>query len=246
MKQAWEYIGQDADVAFLMMSNSKDEASLQTSGRRDAEWLRQSLRIESQHQVLEVGCGVARIGRELAPSCAEWWGCDISSSIIRIARRRTAHLNNVHFQVLDDCSLRGFADNSFDRVYCHAVFMHMDQGDVFAYVQEMQRVVKPRGVVFYNAIDLTGAEGWARFVWEMEHYRGRQARPIHHSRFTTPQELTLYTQQAGLGLLNCQTSRLWVQVVATKYPDDCHSDQERQRCLEQVRMQVDPQALAGT
>ncbi|MDQ7030786.1 MAG: hypothetical protein Q9O62_13950 [Ardenticatenia bacterium] len=33
------------------------------------------------------------------------------------------------------------------------------QIDVFAYVQEMRRVVKPGGLVFYDGINLTAEEG---------------------------------------------------------------------------------------
>ena len=244
-KEVWEYIGRDQAVAYLMMNNSKNEEELRSSGQRVAQALRQGLDIRPDHRVLEVGCGVARIGRELAPYCGEWWGCDISGSVIQIAERRTAQLGNVHFRVLEESSLRGFEENAFDRVYCHAVFMHLAQIDVFAYVEEMCRVVKPGGLVFYDGINLTTEEGWSRFIWEVEHYRGREVRPIHLSRFTTPEEMRVYAQRAGLGLLYCLTPRFWVQVVAAKYRDGDLSDKEREKFLERLRGRVDYEALAA-
>lgn len=243
MREVWEYIGRDRDVAYLMMNSSRNEEELQNSGQMVAQALRKGLGIKPNHRVLEVGCGVARIGRELAPYCGEWWGCDISSSIIQIARRRTAHLKNVHFQILSDSSLRDFDDDTFDRVYCHAVFMHLPQIDIFAYVQEMRRITKPGGIVFYDAINLGSEEGWTRFIWEMKHYEGRQDRPIHHSRFSTPQELVIYTQRADLALLYCLTPRFWVQIVGAKCPVES-SGEERELLIEQLRTQVDPEALA--
>ncbi len=49
--------------------------------------------------------------------------------------------------------------------------MHLDQATLFRYVQDMQRLLKPGGVVFYDGLDLTGSPGWDRFWWEVEHYR---------------------------------------------------------------------------
>lgn len=241
-KEVWEYIGKDRNVAYFMMNGSKTEEELQESGQRVAYALRVGLGIGLNHKVLEVGCGVARIGRELAPYCGEWWGCDISDSIIRIARKRTAHLKNVNFKVLSDNSLRDFGDNVFDRTYCHAVFMHLPQMDIFAYIREMGRVTKPGGLIFYDALNLSTEEGWARFIWEIKHYEGRKVRPIHHSRFATPQELIVFTQRAGLSLLHCLTPGCFVQIVATKV--EGLTVKEREALLEELRGLVDPKALA--
>jgi hypothetical protein len=123
--------------------------------------------------------------------------------------------------------------------------MHLAQIDIFAYVQEMHRVAKPGGLIYYDAINLTTEEGWARFTWEMEHYRGRQMRPIHHSRFATSEELAVYAERAGLGLLYCLTPRFWVQVVAVKFPREGSASESLELFLERLRGQVDPGALAG-
>lgn len=241
-KEVWEYIGRYRDVAYLMMNSSKSEAELQESGRRAAQALQQGLSIGRNHKVLEVGCGVARIGRELAPYCGEWCGCDISNSVIRIAKQRTAHLKNVNFRVLRENSLRDFGDDSFDVTYCHAVFMHLAQIDIYAYIAEMRRVTRLGGLIFYDALNLSTEEGWKRFVWEMEHYKGENVRPIHHSRFATPQELTIFTQRAGLHLLYCLTPGCFVQVVATKVDD--LEIREREEFLKELKKSVNPEALA--
>ncbi|MCP4539246.1 MAG: class I SAM-dependent methyltransferase [Chloroflexi bacterium] len=244
MKDVWEYVGKDRNVAYMMMSSSKNEEQVQNTGQRIAQALKQGLDIEPNHQVLEIGCGVARIGRELAPHCGDWWGCDISSSIIRVARQRTAHLKNVHFQTLNDSSLQEFDNNTFDRTYCHAVFMHLPQIDVFSYIREMCRVTKPGGIIFYDAFNLDTENGWGRFIWEIEHYDNRQTRPIHHSRFSNTQELTGYTQRANLGLLHCLTPGFWVQIVAAKHPVESLAGGNQELSLEQLRARVDPEALA--
>jgi SAM-dependent methyltransferase len=242
-KEVWEYIGRNRKHAFLLVDNSADEEEMQTKGGAVAQGLCQGLGVQSHHKVLEVGCGVARIGRELAPFCGEWWGCDISSSMIRIGRQRTTHLENVHFEVLEHSSLDCFSTDTFDRVYCCVVFMHLDQEDIFGYVQEMYRVLKPGGLVLYDALNLNCEAGWQRFQWEIEHYRSKASRPIHHSRFATPQEMCRYAEKAGLALLYGLEPWAWVQVVATKYPADCVAEGERQSFAQRVRTQVDPGSL---
>src|SRR3954454_3105521 len=66
-KAAWEAVGRDSGWAFTMMNGSPDETTLQRTGAEMAERLRWALAIDGQQRVLELGCGVARIGRELAP-----------------------------------------------------------------------------------------------------------------------------------------------------------------------------------
>ena len=96
-------------------------------------------------KVLEIGCGIARVGRELAPYCGEWHGVDISGNMIRYAKERTAGQGNVFLQELPEVNLSIFPDNTFDCVYSTIVFMHLDKPDVFTYLCEARRVLKPGG-----------------------------------------------------------------------------------------------------
>ena len=73
-KRAWEAVGQDAGWTFTMMNGSPDDATLQRTGSAMARRLVDALAITPAHRVLEVGCGVARVGRELAPQVREWHG----------------------------------------------------------------------------------------------------------------------------------------------------------------------------
>lgn len=172
----------------------------------------------------------------------EYWRHPIFT--YRIARQRTTHLENVLFEVLEPSSLDCFSSDTFDRVYCCAVFMHLDQEDLFGYVQEMHRVLKPGGLVLYDALNLNCEPGWQRFQWETERYRSKASRPIQHNRFARPQEMCRYAEKADLALLYCLEPWAWVQVVPAKYPADCAMKGERQSFAQRVRTQVDPGSLA--
>lgn len=214
-KQAWEAVGKDAGWTFTMMNGSPDEATLQRTGREMAGRLVDALAITPEQRVLELGCGVARIGRELAPRVGQWHGVDISSSIIRIARRRTAHLGNVHFHELAQTALP-LADATFDRAYSHLVLFHMDKEDLFLYLQEFARVLVPGGLVYFDTWNLLHPQGWDRFIWELEHHRHKRVKPAHRNQFCTPAEVRLYVEQAGLVPLEIIDSSFWVQTIAVK------------------------------
>jgi len=238
-KEIWEYIGKDEKTASLMMDASQNEQDLQRKGKITADKLIKGLGINKTHKVLEIGCGVGRIGRELAPQCKEWFGVDISSTIIKITRKRTAHIDNVHLAVLDKSFKIPFPDDTFDRVYCHVVLMHIQNEDMYTYFQEIKRVLKPGGIAFYDAFNLNTEDGWNRFLWEYERYKGK-FRPLHRSRFTTSQEIKVYTEKAGLEILFLREPIFWVEILATKLPETIKENQEKISFLNDLRKTLEP------
>lgn len=226
-KQAWEAVGRDAGWTFTMMNGSPDEATLQRTGSEMATRLVDALAIEAEHRVLELGCGVARVGRELAPRVGQWHGADISSTILGIARRRTAHLPNVHFHELAQAALP-FGPNRFDRAYSHLVLFHMDKEELFTYLQEFARVLAPGGMVYFDTWNLLHPEGWERFMWERDHHRHKRVKPAHRNQFCTPDEVRLYVEKAGLVPLYIIDASFWVQTIAVKPGPDTDLDALRE------------------
>ncbi len=45
------------------------------------------LHIAEDDDVLEIGCGVGRVGVALAPCCDQWIGADISSQMLEHAKK---------------------------------------------------------------------------------------------------------------------------------------------------------------
>jgi SAM-dependent methyltransferase len=222
-KRAWEAVGKDAGWTYTMMNGSPDEATLQRTGGEMAQRLVDALAIAPTHRVLELGCGVARVGRELAPRVGQWHGADIAAPIIKIARRRTAHLPNVSFHELTRTALP-LRDASFDRAYSHLVLFHMDKEDLFLYLQELQRVLVPGGLVYFDTWNLLHPAGWERFIWELEHHRHKPVKPAHRNQFCTPEEVRLYVEKAGLVPLDIIDRSFWVQTIAARPGSDVDLD----------------------
>lgn len=215
-QRAWDAAASQVETAYAMVDGSPDEAALRASGARVAAVLRRGLAISPTDRVLELGCGVGRIGRELAPACGEWHGVDISPNMIRIAATRTAGLANVRLRALPDSSLSLFADATFDRVYSHIVLFHMDKEDMFGYLGEFRRVLRPDGLAYFDTWNLDHPFGWQRFLHERELNGETSPRPINRNQFSTPQEAALFTRGAGLGLVGLLTRSSLTQVVAVR------------------------------
>ena len=66
--------------------------------------------------MLDIGCGIGRIERALAPLVGTITAIDISPGMIDEARRRCRDLANVHFHQCNGRDLAAFDDRSFDLI----------------------------------------------------------------------------------------------------------------------------------
>ncbi len=99
-KATWNNLSEDFDSASYYVACISDEDEIRDNGSATAQFLKSALGISRDDSVLEIGCGVARVGRELAPHCKQWHGCDISGNMIRYALQRTSDLDNVFLKEL--------------------------------------------------------------------------------------------------------------------------------------------------
>jgi SAM-dependent methyltransferase len=210
----WEYIGSRRRDAFHMMDGSASEEDLRRRGAAMAERFRRGLDIRPEHTVLEIGCGVARVGRELAPHCASYVGADISMSLLAIARERTAHLANVRLARLTGPGLEGVPEGRFDRVLCHLVFLHMDEGDIRARLGAVPERLAPRGLLYFDAWNALHTE--VRALARREEADSRLRRQPHRSRFYTPDAARGWEVSASLAPVWAAASSFLLQRVATR------------------------------
>jgi SAM-dependent methyltransferase len=134
--------------------------------------------------------------------------------MIAISTVRTSHLDNVHLRSLDGSDLSLYPDAVFDRVYSHIVLFHLDKEDMFSYIAEFERVLKPGGIAYFDTWNLAHPFGWQRFLHERELNRRVFPRRANRNRFATPQEIRIYTEGLGLGVVALFEDSSLVQVVA--------------------------------
>jgi SAM-dependent methyltransferase len=218
-KNFWDNKATSYTGALIAVDGSSDESSVVATGARSANQVAAALDLKVSDRVLELGCGVARIGLPLAPRVGFWQGVDISQNMVDVAKQRLAGVANTAVEALTRPALP-FPDASFDAVYSIAVFIHMDKEDFFIYLREIFRVLKPGGRVFFDHWNLAHPVGFKRFLYEANFYDKHGdvsvRKDVARNQFTTPQEVEVFIAQAGLSATEVMGDTCWVQALAVK------------------------------
>ena len=236
-KQFWDAKAATPESALAAVDGSASEDVVQITGRFTTRQVATALELNSDDRVLELGCGVGRIGRELAPHCARWTGVDISEKMIAHARDRLGHLGNTEFHQLDRTNLEAVPDKSLTKAYSVAVLCHMDKEDLYLYLQELHRTVRPGGLIYVETWNLSHPIGWKRWEYEVANWRRseqKQRKDVARNQFCTPDEFELYVRRAGFAPLACHSDSPWVQVVAGHSLDDAEIARQHRRLSEET------------
>lgn len=99
--------------------------------------------------MVEIGCGVGRLTRVIAPEVGRVIALDISEKMLAIARQ--ANLPKVDFRVTQGFVLQGVSDRSVDLSVGYCVFQHLPSLIALkSYLAEMYRVTKAGGMIAFN------------------------------------------------------------------------------------------------
>jgi ubiquinone/menaquinone biosynthesis C-methylase UbiE len=213
---AWDSLAGSREEACAAVAGSKkDEAEFRGSANSTVQNLLELAHIRGSDEVLEIGCGVGRIGRELAPHCFTWAGADISVNMLGHASARLRGIGNVSLVRLHSVGLSEFEDSSFDVVYFTNMLMHLDEMDRWQYVREALRVLRPDGCIFMDIIDIESDVGWTMFTHDAGRYKHLE-RPPYMPRFSTAAELMVYLKRAGFEKVQTHRRSPLVIVTATR------------------------------
>lgn len=96
-----------------------------------------------QLRVLDVGCGIGLIHKELNCGVAELWGIDTSLRSLELAHTKARYTRLVHY---DGIHLP-FGNASFDAVFASCVLHHVPPTERLTFMIEMIRPLRPKGAV---------------------------------------------------------------------------------------------------
>lgn len=154
LKSTWENLGR-LDPLWAVLSDPArrhgrwDVAEFMATGRSQVEWIRglaQDAGLSLGDRALDFGCGVGRLTNALAEHVPEAVGVDIAESMIEQATALNQYPDRVGFVGYDGKTLP-FEDGSFDSAVSLIVLQHARPAVQIACLLELQRVVRPGGVL---------------------------------------------------------------------------------------------------
>ena len=160
MKRFWDERARED--AFYFVDNrleygSPDLEQFWEKGREDLHVFlsRLGAAFRPDDRVVEIGCGVGRLTREIARRAAFVDAIDVSEEMLAKARELNPELENVRWHLGDGESLAVIKDASADACFSHVVFQHIpDAAVTLGYVREMGRVLRPGGWAAFQVSNL--------------------------------------------------------------------------------------------
>lgn len=122
------------------------------------------LEIKEGMLILDAGVGpLARFSIEFAKKSARVIAVDISKASLNSAKKRL-EFENVHFLQADIMNLP-FKTGVFDISFCVATLYHMpNKGGVKKGIKEMHRVIKDRGLIFFDLENYLNPMNWQLLI----------------------------------------------------------------------------------
>lgn len=208
---SWELVGLSRALTMEAISRGgANEREFWKTGERDASRLLRF--IDNSSVVLDVGCGIGRVMRFIAPYCREISGVDTSSLILRKARHELSSCRNCNFYRQDFKRFNAFPDDSFDLIYSFYVLQHMEKEDAYICLKRIQLLLKPKGIIYLQFPDFTSDHYFALF----EEYALRGSKYGARVRAYTKPEIEKMLQGAKIRILEYSKENENVFVTGTK------------------------------
>jgi SAM-dependent methyltransferase len=129
---------------------------------------------------------------------------------------------NVYFHQSDGVQLPIAADENLDLVYSSATFAHLDTEDMFQYLLEAHRVLRPGGWLYFDICNLAHPDMFRIWRVDVQAKNLLDSKSLGRPRGYTSREIRLYLDEIGFELLDLAEERL-LRVLARKGPQEAHS-----------------------
>jgi ubiquinone/menaquinone biosynthesis C-methylase UbiE len=148
-REHWNsFARQDAFTAILSArdGSATDTETFDHKGQEEAELFARFVTPDSI--ALDIGCGVGRIERHLAPRCKRLYAVDVSDEMLARAREWCAGRENLRFVVASAAEVDCFLPGTFDFIFSYLVLQHLEYEDAFLALCSIARMLKPGARAF--------------------------------------------------------------------------------------------------
>lgn len=150
MRDLWNRLARENPVSAIRYHATPEW--FEEAGRRDAAYLLGLVpRPAAEATVLDIGGGIGRVAKYLAPQVRRYYLLDVSEEMLCRARERMPVMTQggkVIAVLGEGQSLSGIPDSDVDFAFSHMVFQHIDREVVLLYLLDLARVLSPRGVAW--------------------------------------------------------------------------------------------------
>ncbi len=113
--------------------------------------------------MLEIGPGGGRFTAVLLPKCRKLIAAETSPTMLKLLRERFGDEAGIEYYLADGRGLGKVADDSVDAAFSYGVFVHLQHWDIYNYLTELRRVLKPGGKAIIQHSNTFSELGWKRF-----------------------------------------------------------------------------------
>jgi ubiquinone/menaquinone biosynthesis C-methylase UbiE len=154
--------------------------------------------------MLEIGAGGGRFTEVLLPKCERLIAVDTSAAMLKLLRQRFAGTDRIEYMHADGKGLSGVGDGSVDAVFSYGVFVHIQHWDIFNYLVETKRVLRPGGKAIIHHSNTFTPLGWNKFVYDLPTQLGRH-KSFDSFTVMTPDLMRELVRRAGLQVVDILT-----------------------------------------
>ncbi|MDP9416565.1 MAG: class I SAM-dependent methyltransferase [Actinomycetota bacterium] len=154
--------------------------------------------------MLEIGPGGGRFTEILLPKCQKLVVVDTSPTMLESLRRRFEGEDRLEIQLGDGRGLSQVSDESVDAAFSYDVFVHLQHWDIYNYLTELHRVLKPGGKALIHHSNTFSELGWEYFRRDLRRQLNRH-KLASSFIVNTPDLMREFIARAGLECLGMNT-----------------------------------------
>jgi ubiquinone/menaquinone biosynthesis C-methylase UbiE len=154
--------------------------------------------------ILEIGPGAGRFTEVLLPRCERLIAVDTSKTMLELLRERFPGDDRIEYHLSRGRALENVADGSVDAGFSYGVFVHLQHWDIFNYLLELHRVLRPGGKGVLQHSNTFSELGWEVFRREVPRQLNRHKLPFTFV-LNTPEVMREFVTRAGLECVDTLT-----------------------------------------
>lgn len=147
--------------------------------------------------ILEIGPGAGRFTEVLLPRCNRLLAVDTSKTMLELLRERFPDDQRIEYHHSRGRGFEGVPNASVDAAFSYGVFVHLQHWDIFNYLLELSRVLRPGGKGVIQHSNTLSELGWAVFRKEVPQQLNRHKLPYTFI-VNTPELMRELVTRAGL------------------------------------------------